>query len=96
MSDTFSSRSGNTLEVLGWSIIPMAVPISSHPRTQDNLTLFKCPDQPCRFKENLVVVTAREYDLMPNYDIRSPKDRDRIAVARDGEFVIFRDSLKGV
>lgn len=94
-SDTSSSSSGTPTEDLGQSIIPMAIPISANPRAQDIPTPLVYPDHPCRFKEHLAVATAREFGLMPSCDIRSPGNEDRVAIAREGEFVIFKDSLKG-
>ncbi|XP_022865385.1 uncharacterized protein LOC111385241 [Olea europaea var. sylvestris] len=73
----------------------MAVPISANPRAQDIPTPLVYPDHPCKFKEHLAVATAREFGLMPNCDIRSPGNEDRVAIAREGELVIFKDSLKG-
>lgn len=45
-------------------------------------------------KSTLAIQAARKFRLMPYNDCRAPNSEDRMVEARDGEFVIFRDSLK--
>lgn len=45
-------------------------------------------------KSTLAIQAARKFRLMPYNDCRAPNPEARMVGARDGEFVIFRDSLK--
>lgn len=94
-TESSSTFSRSTPKDIGCSIIPMAVPINAQPRAQSIPTPFRYPEVPFKFKEHLAISTAREHGLMPKCDIRTPRVEDRMVFARDGEFVIFRDSLKG-
>lgn len=87
MSTDSSSGSGSTPDDVGHSIIPVAVPLDARP-------VLNIPDLKGRYKEHEVIAMAREFGLMPGCDIRTPGPEDNITSAREGELVVFKDSLK--
>lgn len=96
MSSTESDRGLEALEGSeeeGTQLIPIALPLDASLREHGSFE-FVYPDVSREFKEHLAMQVAREFGLMPYNDCRSPDPEDRMAKARDGEFIIFSDSLK--
>lgn len=64
MSSESSSGSSSILDDIGHSLVPIAISLDS----RQILTFFELP---CKYKKHYVIKIAKEFDLMPWYDVRA-------------------------
>lgn len=70
------------------SLSPMAIFLSSRPEDEVFLTY---PKEPTKYKERIIIKTAREFRTMPICDVRVPKLIKTVVDAREDKMMIFRD-----
>lgn len=54
------------------SLIPMAIPVSSHPEDEATLTY---PKEPTKSKKHVIIKTTREFRVMPMCDVKALETR---------------------
>lgn len=64
-----SSNTNGSHENVGTSLIPMAIPVRSYIKDE---AVLSYPKGPTKYKEHVIIKTAREFGLMPTGDIKAP------------------------
>lgn len=53
-----------------------------------------CPKGPTKYKEHVIIKTAREFEVMLVCDVRAPEPTENVLGVGEGEMTFFRDALK--